>query len=798
MYGNYLKIALRNLSKYKVYSSINILGLMLGLTAGLLLTIYIVDEFTFDRFHEKSDRIYRLIPSIEFPGQPVQYIDVAPGALMPTLAQDFAEIESYAQLAVLGRADITYENNAFYESFLIADANLFDIFDFNFQQGDKISSFANPNSVVMTEDAASKYFGSEDPMGKTLQSNRGEFIVSGVLENIPTNSHLQFNLIFSMPGGFQEQAQNWDNFGISSYFLLNENSSIEQLESKFAEFIQDKVPTEISEIMGLTVQPLEEIHFDSAEIQNSLSDNMGSINTIYTLTGIVFFILFIACINYINLATARSVNRSNEIGLRKVVGAEKKQLILQFLTESILLTGLAFVLAIAATQMLLPWFNGFTGKSLSFANILQPSIAYSILAVGLLVGIGAGTYPAFYLANIKTIGVLKGKQAASKASLLLRRSLVVTQFCLSVVLLVATLIAIQQMNFIRNKPLGFEAESVVVVDINSGFSRNGYEAIKNEFLSSPNVHSVSVSTRVPGEWKDMIELGARLPGQDSTQSLRSTFIGADSDFLETFSIELLSGRNFLPGQSDLNNVLINQSMARRMNWDENQSLGKSVLLSDNETEYYSATVTGVIPDFHFRSLHEEIGPLIIGHSHTEIQSIDYFSARISSADVSETLQHLQASQAIHDADTPFEYHFLDEEIKNFYETDELTTSLFSIAAAIAVFIATLGLYGLSAFATEQRTKEIGIRKVLGATVAQLLRLLSLDFIKLVIIANVIAWPAVYYLMTIWLDGFAYHEGIGLTNFVLAAMFLVLITLITVSAHTTRLALENPIKSIRYE
>ena len=798
MYYNYLKVAVRNLAKYKIYSAINILGLALGLTAALLLTIFVVDEFTFDRFNTKSDRIYRLVSAIEFPGQAVRQLDVTPPAMAPTLSRDYPEVEAYTQIASAGRADIAYQNNAYYENFVFADNSLFDLFDFEFVSGDRETSLLNPGSVVLTQETAGKYFGTADPMGKLLQSNRGEFLVTGVLADIPKNSHLQFTMLFATPSEMRGNLSDWDNFQTNSYVLLSNSESIELLRDKLPEFIQSRAPEELQEMLSLRLQILEEIHFGSADIENSVSPNMGSLSTIYTLAGIAFFILFIACINYINLATARSANRSGEIAMRKVVGAERRQLVFQFLSESVLLTLFAFVLALAATQLLLPIFNGFTGKELTFENIFQPMIAFPIIAIGLFVGIGAGTYPALFLASVNTLNGLKGKQQASRSSVLLRKSLVTTQFCLSVALLIATLTAIKQMDYISSKPLGFDRESVVVVDINSGNSRNGYQAIKNEFLAHPNVSSVSVSSRVPGEWKDLVELNMRVPGQDIALAQRSTFIGIDEDFLQTFGLELQTGRNFLGAESEANDVIVNQRLLELMDWDSAEAIGQAMVFSSEDIEDLRVTIVGVVADFHFRSLHEEIGPLILGNFQAPIQNIDYFSAKISTVEVAETLRHLQDAQARYDADTPFEYHFLDEQIDNFYRNDELTTTLFSIAAGIAMLIACLGLYGLSALSTEQRSKEIGIRKVLGATVRQILALLSLEYVKLVVLANVIAWPVVYYLLSRWLDTFAYHDGLSAISFALAAIFLLGATLLTVSGHAIRVALANPIDSMRYE
>lgn len=796
MFSNYFKIALRNLAKYKVYSLINVLGLAIGLAASLLLTVYIVDEITFDQFHEKSDRIYRLIPRIEVPGQAVRRVDESPGALSFAVSQNFPEIEAMARITPLGRADITYENNAYYEAFLTADASLFDVFDFPFIQGDSESALSRPSSVIVTEETARKYFGDENPIGKTLTSVRGDYRVTGVLKDIPSNSHLQFGMLFSTPTELRDLQNSWDELFSFAYFLLTEDASAVDLESKIANYTAEGTPDQIRQVLTPELQALEDIHFGSGDIENSLSLNPGSFDTILVLTGIVFFILFIACINYVNLATARSVSRAKEIGLRKVVGAGRRQLIIQFLAESILLTCLAFLIALVFAQLLLPFFSEFTGKVLELNTVLNLSQGYLIFIAIILIGIGAGTYPAFYLANIGLTGSLKGKNAANSSSLSLRKGLVVIQFCLSIILLIATLVSRQQIDYISSKTLGFDSESLIVVDINSGSSRENYAVIKNLFLNNPNVSSVSVSSRVPGEWKNLQQVDTRRPSEDDTSNQRVTFIGGDSDFLETFAIELLAGRNMLPTESTTSNLIVNEALATSFGWGQQEAIGQQIVLSDGQETI--ATVVGVVSDFHFRSLHEEIGPLIIANSHTAVQSIDYFTAKINSVDIAGTIQHLRQAQAQFDPETPFEYHFLDEQIASFYESDRLTASLFQIAAILAVFIACLGLYGLSAIATEQRTKEIGIRKVLGASVTQLVTLLTFDFVKLVVLANLIAWPVVYYLMNIWLRTFAYHSDIDLVSFILAGLYLIIAALITVGGYTMQVAKQNPAKSIRYE
>ncbi len=796
MFANYLKSALRNLSRYKTYSAINIFGLAFGLTAVLLLSLHVFDEFTFDRYHSKSDNIYRLLLDFTQPGQATQTVDSVTGALAPAMAAQLVEVEAYAQLFALGRADVTYQQNEFYEPFLAADPRLFEMFDFEFIQGDPVSSLAGPDSVVITEDAAARFFGNEDPMGKVLESLRGNFQVTAVVADFPPNSHLQFDVFFSAPGFFAEKATEWDDFDAVSYLLLNPNTDLEALEARIAELVQANVPAPFNDMMSIRLQALTDIHFGSAGIQSNVSGNSGQVNTVLTLAAIAFFILFIACINYINLATARAMSRAGEIGVRKVIGAQRRQLLLQFLSESIILTLIAFAVALFATWLLLPLFNGFTGKSLSLGSMLAPSLSSSIVLFAIVVGIAAGAYPAVYLANTRILAALQGKEKASRASLNLRKGLVVAQFCLSVILLVATFVAIRQMDFISARSLGFDPENIVVMDINSGASRGNFQAIKNELLSSPGVESVSVTSRVPGEWKNIVQLGAVAAGQDASEAIRSSFMGVDQDFFATFGVDLVAGRNYSGAESDANNVIINQQLARMLNWDD--PVGQQLQLVLPQGDIYPLTVIGVAADYHFRSLHEPIGPLVLGAWNNPIQAIDYFSAKISGENMPATLVDLENAQGLYDPDTPFEFHFLEEQIAIFYESDELTTALFGIAAAIAVLIACLGLYGLSTFATLQRSKEIGIRKILGATVAQIITLLSLDFIKLILLANLIAWPVVFYLMNLWLNSFAYHTAMSLVSFLLAALLLVIVTFFTVSGHAFRVAMANPVDSIRYE
>ncbi len=796
MFANYLKTCLRNLRRYKTYSSINVLGLSLGLCAALLLSLYLYDEFTFDRYHDKSDRTYRLLLEFTEPGQATRTFDTVTGGLAPALQSELVGVDEITQLYMLGRTDLTYEENEYYEPFLVADASLFEVFDFRFLRGDPLSALQTPGGAVITEQTARRYFGNEDPIGKVLESQRGDVQITGIIAAPPPNSHLQFNVLFAAPEFAARKEGNWEEFDATSYLVLSESVDAAAIEARIPEVLRANLPPDIEPLVNVRLQGLTDIHFGSAEVQSSVSANSGSLGTVLTLAAIAFFILFIACVNYINLATARAVSRATEIGVRKVVGAQRRQLVRQFLGESLLLTGMAFVLALALVQLGLPVFNSFADKALTLSSLFGSQLAFTVVGFALLVGIAAGSYPAFYLANTDVIKALSAEHKGGRNSLSVRQALVVAQFALSVILLVATFVAMRQMDYINARSLGFDPRNIVVMDINSGASREGFQAIKNEFMRHPNVLSVSVSSRVPGEWKNIIELNALSPGRDINQAIRTSFMGIDQDFLSTFAIELVAGRNYSGAAGDDNSILINQRLARQLGWEE--PVGRQLQLASGNERTEAFTVIGVVADYNFRSLHEPIGPLILGPRINPIQSIDYFSARVRGTDLAATLQHLETAQASYDPDTPFEYNLLEDQIANLYQSDTLTTRLFGIAAAIAVFIACLGLYGLSTFATLQRAKELSIRKILGANIRQIVSLLSVDLIKLIVLANFLAWPIVFYLMNRWLAGFAYHTSLGIDSFLVAALLLILLSIGTIGGHAVRLALKNPVESIRYE
>ncbi|MEX2469913.1 MAG: ABC transporter permease [Pseudohongiellaceae bacterium] len=796
-----LKFAARSLGKYKMYTVVNLLGLTLGITAALLLMLYVQDELSFDRYHDQSDQIYQLVAEREIPGLGVRRSTALPAPLAGQIGEQVPALQNFFRMVTLGRADLSYENNGHYEVVAAVEPEIFQILDFDFIQGDPESALANPNAIILTQSTAEKYFGDEDPMGRLLTGTRGENIVTAVIEDQPANTHLQFNVLFPfppyLPMFLPNWPSNWDISAFTTYLQLQAGTDIPQLEQQLTALIR-ATPMEAAESYSLSLLALPDIHLHSNAIDGQWNASPGSIETVWTLQAIAVFLVLIACINYTSLATARSANRAHEISIRKMHGAQPGELMLQFLAEALLLTLLATLLALSLAQMLLPVANAFSGKSLTLMTLLQPTILLMFVAGIGLVGLGAGAYPAFVLSHQNIISGLADQQESTRASGLLRKLLVLVQFGLSVILLFSTLVVMRQMTFIQSMSLGFDQSNVIIVDINSQPARVNAEAIRNEFLQNPEVLAVSNSSRLPGDWKPISEFSANVQGRDVEQAISSRYIAADAMFLDTFDINLVEGLNLLDEVPE-NSVLINQAMAQRLSLDS--PIGAQLTIDGNfqaEDINSDVTVIGIVEDFHYQSLHQAIQPLIIGKSSAGFEPIDYYSIKVSGNNLNETIAALRTIMQHHDPVTPFEYNILEARIDGFYSSDRLTGLLFSVAAAMAIFIACMGLFGLSSYATEQRSKEVGIRKVLGASVTGIVRLLSADFMKPVLLAIVIALPVGYYLMAQWLQNFAYYINIGAGIFLLSALLAIGVSLATVSIQSVRAALRNPVESIAYE
>jgi len=802
MLKNYFKIAWRNLIKNKVFSFINIFGLMIGLTSFLLISLYIFDELTFDRFHKNADNIYRIIEWKTPPeGKQIKLGSVA-YQISEKAKSDFAEIKDAARITALGRVNVaTLENtNVFYEDFRIANPGFLTTFDFELLHGDRRTALTAPFSVIVTEETAKKLFGTSDVVGKAIKADRDSvpYTITAVLKNFPVNSHLSFNLCFSEasiihPDFKKFISADWNSNTFPSYLLLNDKTDPHSLEIKINNLVAANHKKELSGKPDFTLQALPDIHFYSNGIEGN--SGSGNIRYIYIFSIIAFFVLLIACINYINLTTARFANRAKEIAVRKVAGASRENLTAQFLTEAFVVTGIALVLALILVKVLLPAFNSFTEKQLNLGVETDYRIWVGITIIIIFVGLISGIYPALFQSGFKPLSLLKSKVNVGNSNLSMRRSLVVCQFSISIIMIVATMVVYMQMQYVNKKDMGFNKEQLLVIDINSGKVRRGAETIKTEFLKLSQVQDVSVTSRVPGEWKDIPKMKVKHQNLKSNEGNDMYFLAGDDAFLKTYEITLAGGRNFIKGSlADSASIIVNETAAKQLGITKPSDQIIEIAL---EKPFY-ARIIGIVKDFNFQSLREPVAPMLIGFQKNPIQNIDYFTVRVAPQNVGETLRQMEA--IIHGIDQKhlFEYHFLDKQWNLFYREDKIRETLFLIVALLTILIACLGLFGLATYAAQQRIKEIGIRKILGASVTNIVSMLSKDFLKLVMIASGVAFPVAWWAMNNWLQDFAYHISIQWWIFAVAGGLAILIALITISFQAIRAAISNPVNSLRTE
>ena len=811
MLKNYIKTAWRNLMKNKIFSFINIFGLTTGLTCFLLIALYVFDELSFDRFHKNADNIYRVIEDRVSPEGKQAKIAGAGYQVSEKSKSVVPGIKDVARLTVFGRTNVkaTETSNVFYAEYRIGSIGFLTTFDFPLLQGNRNTALRDPFSVILTEEMATKLFGTTNVMGKSVKTDRDEkpYKITAVLKNFPANSHLSFDLLFSestISGkNFVDFVNtDWTSRYFTTYLQLDGKVSPHIIEKKIQDLINTNRAGDDKTKITLSLQPLTRIHFYSAGIEGS---DKSSITYIYVFSLVALFILIIACINYMNLATARFTNRAKEIAVRKVAGASRKNLVNQFLAEAFLITTIALTIALIAVKLILPYFNSFTGKQLALGTEADYRVWTGILLILVLSGILAGIYPALFQSRFKPLVLLKNKINPGKGTLSLRKSLVIFQFSLSIIMIIATTIVYMQVKYLDTKDMGFNKEQLLVIDINSGKVRRDAETIKNEFKKLPQVSQVCVTTRVPGEWKNIPKVKVKNEHITNETGDEMFFIGADDQFLSTYKIELLSGRNFSSGSlADSSSVLITETAAKQLGIKEAAGQRIDVPFFDFSGDVsapdrpYTVTVAGIIKDFNFQSLREPLKPMIIGFQKNPVQAIDYFTAKVSIQDANTTLKQMDAALHSIDPDHLFEYHFLDQQWDLFYREDRVRQTIFFIIAILAIVIACLGLFGLATYSAEQRVKEIGIRKVLGASVQSIVVILSKEFLKLVIIASVIAFPVAWFAMHKWLQDFAYRVNISWWVFLLAAVVAVLIALLTVGFRAIKAALANPVKSLRTE
>ena len=795
---NYLKVAFRNLLRQKVYSVINILGLAIGLAVCLLILLFVKDELSFDKYHANADRTYRVITEWD-QGTAKMQTPVNAYRLGPALETDFPEFEQVVRFSPSGGI-VQYEDKEFQEEqFFFVDDNVFEVFDFELLNGQPDRVLVEPNTVILSETTAEKYFGTADPIGKVLRVNDSyDLTVTGVFQDFGSNNHFISDAFISMETGKQVFNQlvlnNWGEMSQYTYLLLPEGTEPEMVDARFPDFIEKNLGEGASERVSMFLQPLLDIHLKS-NMRGEISEN-GNIRYIYISSAIALFIILIACINYMNLATARSVKRAMEIGVRKTLGAGRFSLIKQFLSESTLLAFLAFLLAIVLASFSLPAFNAFTEKSLSLSLTTNPDIFVWFLALTLLIGLLAGSYPAFYLSSFEAIRVFRERSLKDSASGLMRKLLVVFQFGISIVLIVGTLIIYEQWNFLRNKNLGYNKENLLLVPIPD---LGQYETLKTQLLQSPNIQSVTASNkRLTNALSSNLGFEAENfePSPQSPNSIK--IVTVDHDFMKTLETKLVDGRDFSRdfGADDTEAFILNEAAVDLIGWEEPiDKWFRTSEYNDGTWVERNGKIIGVVENFNMESLHNEIRPVVYYISETWL---NWMTIRLNSANTPQTIDYIKNQWTQYGSEQGFEYTFMDDRIDEMYRSEARYFNLFTIFSLIAIFIGSLGIFGLSAFTAEQRTKEIGIRKVFGATVGNIVMLLSKEFSRLVIIGFVIATPVAYLIMKRWLNDFTYRIDIGWEPFVIGGLLAFVVAWLTAGFQSVRAAVANPVKSLRWE
>ncbi|WP_020606324.1 ABC transporter permease [Spirosoma spitsbergense] len=795
MLANFIKIAWRNLRKDKFYSAINILGLTIGVTCGLLLLLYVTDELSYDRYQANASQIYRIVSHINEPDKVNRWSSTQP-PLAKTLKQDYPFVKNYVRFFPYGRVMFRQGEKRFYEEDVYsADSTVFDVFSYKFVEGDSRTALDQPGSVVLTQKTAQKFFGSGSALGQSLQTNDTTFYeVTGVMEDVPKNSHFTFNALISTGQNERRQDTNWGGFYIYSYLVLPENFDTKVLVSKFPQ-VYDKYIGPIFKKMGIKVtyelQPLTSIHLHS----NLEGESNGNIGYVYTFSAVAFLMLLIASINYMNLATARSAKRAREVGLRKVLGSERGRLMGQFLTESVLMTALALAASLLLVLALLPFFNTVSGKEIQFVALLTPRFLLITFAIVVFTGFISGSYPAFYLSSFEPAVVLKGS-FNSKGGSFFRKTLVVGQFSISLIMLICTWVVYKQLAFMRNHDLGYDREQVMTINYQDSQPRARYGALRSSLLANPNIRRVATASSpasdIGGRVIFAVETNAGL------KEMGFKPMGIDQDYLKTMGMKVTSGRDFsadIPADTS-NGVIINQAAVERLNWKE--PLGKKVLLGGlpqaGRPSPPEAKVVGVVKDFHQQSLYSPIEPMII--LYRPYNSVIHI--KIQPKDVEKTVAFIGQKWRETYPDRLFEYRFLDQDFESAYRADERRGRIFTAFSALTILIACLGLFGLATFTIEQRVKEIGVRKVLGASVGSVVLLLSKDFTKLVLFSFPIAIPIAWFSMYKWLQDFPYKTDIGPWIFIVTCLLTLVICLATVSFQSIKAALMNPVKSLRSE
>jgi len=807
MLQNYIKIAWRNLKRNRAFSAINIIGLALGLATCLLISLFVLDELSYDRFNEKADRIVRVIFRGVMQGGIINEAHVMPPTGQ-TLKTDYPEVEEATRLRMGGSPFVSYGDKTFRDaSIAYVDSNFFQVFTLPLLQGDAKTALIRPNTAVITQELAHKYFGTESPIGKvlTIKSWNTTYQVTGVIDKVPTNSHFHFDFFASMASFPDSKSPSWMTSEYYTYLVLPKGYDYKQFEAKLPQAVAKYMGPQLKQSMGMTLsefrkkgnnlslllQPLTDIHLHS-NFAYDLSPP-GDIRYVYIFGAIALFMLLIACINFMNLSTAGASKRAKEVGIRKVLGSVRQSLTNQFLIESLLLTAIALLLAVGIVYLSLPIFNQMAGKTLTFNLFSNAWLVPSLLLLGLLVGVLAGSYPAFFLSSFKPIAVLKGaKFTGGSKSIGLRSGLVVFQFFISITLMVGATVVYRQLNYIQNKKLGYDKDQVLVLP-ETWLLGQKEDVFRNQIMQDPGVVNVSTSGYLPAGPSNNNNFTI-YPETNSTQLVKTLRYDVDYNYIPTLGMQLALGRNFSKEYgTDSSGVILNETAAKTLGWSQN-ALGHTISNSDNEGHKMTYRVIGVVKDFHFKSMHERISPLVMVMAKNSGTVI----VKVKTKDLTGLLANLKKQWDQLTTEAPFTYSFLDERFNDTYRAEQKIGTILGLFAGLTIFVACLGLFGLATFMAEQRTKEIGVRKVLGASVTSIVALLSKDFLKLVAIAIVLAVPVAWYVMDKWLEDFAYKIDMTWWVFALAGALAVSIALLTVSFQSIKAALMNPVRSLRSE
>lgn len=795
---NNLKTALRILGKQKLFSFINIMGLAVGLTACMMIYMWIQDEISYDSFHRKGKRIFRVeqhYSQHEFSGKSAI---TSPG-FGPALVREYPEIKKYTRFWKR-TLPVRDTNNIFHQDLLVAaDSDVFTMFDFHLEKGDPQTALTEPNTVVLTRERARKYLGIDDVMGKTISIKHGrtpkDFTITGIMAEVPGNSHMQFDILFSM-STYRGEKGFLEAFGgnfLYTFVLLEEGASVERLTEKLPAFVRKYKTADFKKLLGphknindmltLKLVPIGDIHLNPAE--SFEFEPQGSMASIYVFSSIAILILLIACINFINLSTARAAKRAKEIGMRKTLGAHRKQLVGQILTESVLTALFSLVIALFLFAISIRFFNTVTGKVMAWHQLFQHQNWIMLLGIVSATGLISGLFPAIFLAAFKPINVLKKTSTRTAGISGLRKGMAVIQFVISISLIIGTLIIFKQISFIRNKPLGFHKENVMVIRGGGNVIRDGIESFRNQLQQYPQITSVAVSSSIPGS---VMFSDTRFTRNDNNKTFGLIYTTVDYDFIDTYGLEILHGSKFSKsfGTHKQGVIILNEAAAAKIGYSPAEAIGKK--LSNNE-------IVGVVRNFHFKSLHNKIQPLLLILYPRFTQEI---SVRLAGHETAQTIGFIKKTWETTYPGRLFQFKFVDEQVNMHYQSDQRTGTLVTIFSILSIFVACLGLFGLAAFALEERKREIGIRKVLGARISTLVFSLGWEFSIWILAANILAWPLAYFLMNRWLQNFAYRISIHVDVFVISALAAFIIAAATVSCQSVRAASVNPVETLRNE